>query len=160
MAADNLATGRDTQPMASPPSTKSDARSPADRLREGYLGAASAPEPSPDPRTEHEMLLDAEIEWLERERPSEEELVDAGLVGDAVTTAQIFYLTELVGKLKARREARGITAKQLAKLSGLTLAAISRLENARTLNPTLETLYRYSLALDSAVTLGLEEVVD
>lgn len=45
----------------------------------------------------------------------------------------------------------------VSERSGLTRQAISRLENGWNNNPTLETLYRYALALDAGVTLGVEE---
>ena len=35
---------------------------------------------------------------------------------------------------------------------------ISRLENGWTANPTLETLYRYALALDAHIALAAEDI--
>ena len=40
------------------------------------------------------------------------------------------------------------------------MAAISRLENGCTVNPTLETLYRYALALDAHISLAAEDIED
>ena len=64
----------------------------------------------------------------------------------------------LVARLKARREAMGLSLADVSGRSGLTRPVISKLENGRTINPTVGTLYRYALALDAGVTFGLEEV--
>jgi transcriptional regulator with XRE-family HTH domain len=42
----------------------------------------------------------------------------------------------------------------------LTRAAVSRLENGWNANPTLETLYRYALALNANIRLVAEDLVD
>ena len=55
-------------------------------------------------------------------------------------------------------EARGLSLTDVSVLFGLTRAAISRLENGWTVNPTLETLYRYALALDAHITLAAEDI--
>ena len=61
---------------------------------------------------------------------------------------------------RAQGPARGAGAQSHGRVraAGLTRAAISRLENGWTVNPTLETLYRYALALDAHIALAAEDI--
>ena len=90
--------------------------------------------------------------------PGPDELIDSGDVDEPVPHGQFLELSALVHGLKVRREARGLSLTDVSERSGLTRAAISRLENGWTVNPTLETLYRYALALDAHITLAAEDI--
>jgi DNA-binding XRE family transcriptional regulator len=90
--------------------------------------------------------------------PGLDEMIDSGDVDEPVPHGQFLELSALVHELKARREARGLSLTDVSQRSGLTRAAISRLENGWTLNPTLETLYRYALALDTHIALAAEDI--
>ena len=46
----------------------------------------------------------------------------------------------------------------VSERSGMTRQAISKLENGQVTNPTLETLYRYGLVPDAAITLGFQDI--
>jgi DNA-binding XRE family transcriptional regulator len=92
--------------------------------------------------------------------PGPDELDAMGEIDEPVSQAQFVALMGLVSALKARREANGLSLSDVSDRSGLTRAAISRLEGGWNNNPTLETLFRYGLALDVAVTLGYEKIED
>ncbi len=55
------------------------------------------------------------------------------------------------------REGMGLSLTDLSERSGLTCAAISRLENGWNLNPTLETLFRYAEALGVSLRLAVDD---
>lgn len=80
------------------------------------------------------------------------------IAGDGVPSGVHHEMAALVARLKARREAKGLSLTDVSERSGLTRPVISKLENGRTINPTVGTLYRYALALDAGVTFGLEDV--
>lgn len=90
--------------------------------------------------------------------PGPDRLVAAGEIDETVPQGMFLELMNLIARLKARREAKGLSLTAISRRSGLTRQAISRLENGWNNNPTLETLYRYGLALDAGVTLGFEEI--
>ena len=93
-----------------------------------------------------------------RPGPGPDELVASGDIDEPVPQGMFLELLNLMATLKGRRQARGMTLTDVSERSGLTRQAISRLENGWNNNPTLETLYRYALALDAGVTLGVEEL--
>jgi DNA-binding XRE family transcriptional regulator len=76
----------------------------------------------------------------------------------ATVQGAYFALAGLVKTLKARRESMGLSLTDVSERSGLTRQVISKIENGRTINPTLDTLFRYSMALDALVTLGIEDI--
>ena len=53
---------------------------------------------------------------------------------------------------------KGLTLADVSGRSGMTRQAISKLENGQVANPTLDTLYRYAMALDAGITLGFQEI--
>jgi transcriptional regulator with XRE-family HTH domain len=65
-------------------------------------------------------------------------------------------LRELTVRLKQIRERQGLSLTDLSERSGMTRAAISKLENEWNLNPTLDTLFRYATALGAHVRLSIE----
>jgi DNA-binding XRE family transcriptional regulator len=69
-------------------------------------------------------------------------------------------LRTLVGRLKRERISRGLTLGDIAKLTQQARSAISRLENGRYSNPTLNTLYRYAQALGWHITLSVQPLTD
>jgi DNA-binding XRE family transcriptional regulator len=91
-----------------------------------------------------------------QERPGPDDLIDRGEIDDLVPQAQYIELRALMVRLREIRERMGLSLTELSERTELTRAAISRLENGWNLNPTLETLYRYTEALE----VGLKLVVD
>ena len=55
--------------------------------------------------------------------------------------AKIEFEVELIGKLIEAREAKGLTQKQLAEVTGLKQSAIARLESMK-VTPQIDTLFR------------------
>ncbi len=77
--------------------------------------------------------------------------------GDIRVPAQLDQLTELVCRLKRIREERGLSLRQAAGRAGLNSEALSRLENGKNPNPTLDTLYRYAAAVGARLSLTIQE---
>ncbi len=77
---------------------------------------------------------------------------------EVVSQGMWMALMNLVGPLKARREQMGLTIAEVAKRSRLTVATISKLENLHNRNPSLDTVFRYAMAIDALVTLGFEQI--
>lgn len=92
-------------------------------------------------------------------KPTIEELVAEGeLSGQTISQGAHFDFIKAIYDLRLEREHRGLTLADVAERSGLDVAAISRLENGRQLNPTLETVLRYAEALGKKVVWGFEDV--
>jgi DNA-binding XRE family transcriptional regulator len=87
-------------------------------------------------------------------RPGPDELVAGGEIDEPVPHGQFLALRRLMHELKAERERRGLSLADLAQTTGLTRAALSRLENGWNANPTLDTLTRYALGVGQELTLG------
>ena len=96
--------------------------------------------------------------------PGLDELIAMGEISEDEVSGTVqgayFALLGLMQKLKARREAKGLSLTDVSERSGLTRQVISKLETGGNINPTLETLFRYSLAIDALVTLDFEAVED
>lgn len=59
----------------------------------------------------------------------------------AAEKAQIEFRTELIGELIEAREAKGLSQRDLAEISGVKQPAIARLESMRS-TPQIDTLFR------------------
>jgi DNA-binding XRE family transcriptional regulator len=91
------------------------------------------------------------------DRPGPDELIDRGELDELVPQAQYIELRALAVRLRELRQRMGLSLTDLSERTGLTRAAISRLENGWTLNPTLETLFRYVEPLGASLKLVLDE---
>jgi DNA-binding XRE family transcriptional regulator len=92
------------------------------------------------------------------ERPGPDELIDRGELDELVPQGQFIELRDLTVKLRQMRESRGLSLTDVSERSGMTRAAISKLENGWNANPTLDTLYRYATALGANIKLSVEEI--
>jgi DNA-binding XRE family transcriptional regulator len=92
-----------------------------------------------------------------KERPGPDELIDQGEIEELVPQAQYIELRALMVRLRGIRERMGLSLTDLSERTGLTRAAISRLENGWNLNPTLETLFRYTEALGVGLKFAVDE---
>lgn len=54
---------------------------------------------------------------------------------------------DVVARLKAERERRGLSLADMLRRTGMTREALSRLENHQSPNPTIRTLARYAAAI-------------
>jgi hypothetical protein len=59
--------------------------------------------------------------------------------------------------LKAEREMRGLSLQNIEDATGIGRANLSKLENHDAPNPTVQTLFRYALALGKKVGLRLHD---
>ena len=66
-------------------------------------------------------------------------------------------LARFIGGLRRHREQAGLSLGDVAELSGIDKAALSKLENGWYPNPTVNTLSRYARALGKRLILALEE---
>ena len=63
------------------------------------------------------------------ERPGPDELIDRGEIDELVPQAQYIELRALMVRLRETRERMGLSVTEASERTGLTRAAISRLEN-------------------------------
>jgi DNA-binding phage protein len=69
--------------------------------------------------------------------------------------ATLDHLQELLGQLKAAREAKGLSLSELTELTGMDRSALSKLETGQRANPTVETLVRYAEAVGKRLVVSL-----
>ena len=91
------------------------------------------------------------------DRPGPDELIDRGELDELVPHGQFMELRELTVRLRQIRERQGLSLTDVSEQSGMTHAAISRLENGWNLNPTLDTLFRYATVLGAQIRLAVDE---
>ena len=77
--------------------------------------------------------------------------------GETTTVDELIALRRFVGKLRAEREARGLSLDDVSRRSGLERSAISKLEVGHNVNPTVKTLARYARAIGVAITWNFEQ---
>lgn len=95
-----------------------------------------------------------------KNRPSVQELIDTQeIAGDFTTQGEYLEMVRAVAVLKQQREAAGLSLAEVSRRSGIDAAALSRLENGRNQNPTLETLGRYARALGKRLTIGVQDEI-
>jgi len=78
-------------------------------------------------------------------------------IAHLVAEGEILGPAPIFAELKAARERRGLSLTDVAEQSGLERAMVSRLENGKIHNPTLETLDRYARAVGMRLAMRLEE---
>jgi DNA-binding XRE family transcriptional regulator len=106
---------------------------------------------------EQQAAIKAIRERSKVERPGPDELIDRGELDELVPHGQFIELRDLTLKLRQMRESRGLSLTDVSERSGMTRAAISKLENGWNANPTLETLYRYATNIGAHIKLTVEE---
>src|SRR5437763_9276798 len=111
---------------------------------------------TPQQRAEHQAIRDAFRDW----HPGPEELIASGAAARLGLDVVHFPAQELLRRLKASREAAGLTLADLSARCGIDQPALSRLENGHTPNPTLDTLWRYAAAAGKRLVLSAEDVPD
>ena len=111
---------------------------------------------TPEQRAEHQAIRDAFRDW----HPGPEELIASGAAARLGLNVVHFPAEELLRRLKASREAAGLTLADVSARCGIDQPALSRLENGHTQNPTLDTLWRYAAALGRRLVLTTEAIRD
>lgn len=112
--------------------------------------ASTRVELTPDQRAAFRAIR----ERAKSDRPGPDELISRGEADGFVSQGAFMELLGLIDELRRERERRGLSLTEAAERSGLTLAMISKLENGRNPNPTIDTLSRYAMAVDMELKLG------
>ena len=94
--------------------------------------------------------------------PTQEELEASGTYDGPIKSGAYFQVRILIQELKMVRETAGLTLAAVSKRTGMDQATLSRLENGRQPNPTVDTLWRYARAVGRQLVLthadaGVEE---
>jgi DNA-binding XRE family transcriptional regulator len=108
----------------------------------------------PELTPEQQAAVAAIRERARHDRPGPDELIDRGEIDELVPHGQFMELRMLAAQLRRLREEQGLSLTDVSERSGLTRAALSRLENGWNVNPTLETLFRYAAAVGAHVSLS------
>ncbi len=90
-------------------------------------------------------------------RPSQEDLEASDEFEGPLRTGAYFAVKVLIHELKQARQAAGLTLAALSKQTGMDQATLSRLENGRQPNPTVDTLWRYARAIGRELVLTHRE---
>jgi hypothetical protein len=102
---------------------------------------------------EQRALYRSVHEQSKKERPGPDELLARGEIDELVPNWQAAELALLMKALREERQRQGLSLDAVSERSGLIKSMLSELENGRRLNPTLETLYRYALAIGMHIKL-------
>lgn len=109
---------------------------------------------------EQEAAERALRERLQKERPSLQDLVESGAVGQVLTRGEYWELRKTFAALKALREQQGLSITDLAERTGMDRARISRLETGPIDSPTIATISRYAHALGKRVVVRLVDAAE
>ncbi len=101
--------------------------------------------------------LRAVRERYQREKPSPEEALAQSGHDRLAPLGEVILLHQLLALLKRERERQKLTLAQLEERTGISQAALSRLETGRAANPTVDTIYRISTALGKSVGCFLQD---
>ena len=71
--------------------------------------------------------------------------------------ATLDQLQEVLGQLKAAREAKGMSLADLTDLTGMDRSALSKLETGQRANPTVDTLVRYAEAVGKRLVVSVTD---
>jgi DNA-binding XRE family transcriptional regulator len=85
--------------------------------------------------------------------PTQQELEESGDYEGPIKGGAYFAVKTVIHELKKARQATGLTLAAVAKHSGIDQATLSRLENGRQPNPTVDTLWRYAHAVGRHLVL-------
>jgi DNA-binding XRE family transcriptional regulator len=85
--------------------------------------------------------------------PTQEDLQSSGDYEGPTRSGAYFSVRVLIHELKKVRMAAGLTLAAVAKRTGMDQATLSRLENGRQPNPTVDTLWRYAHAVGRRLLL-------
>ena len=86
--------------------------------------------------------------------PTQEDLQASGDYEGPIKGGAFFAVRTLIHELKKARQAAGLTLAMISKTTGMDQATLSRLENGRQPNPTVDTLWRYAHAVGRQLLLA------
>lgn len=93
-------------------------------------------------------------ESLQEEKPAPEQLLASGDMEPPVSQTAFVAVWQAVDALKKARREADLSLSQVAARGGLDKATLSRLEAGLHINPTIDTLSRYALALGHGLVLS------
>jgi transcriptional regulator with XRE-family HTH domain len=110
---------------------------------------------TPERRAEEEAIH----AYYQKDRPSLEELIRRGEVDPErlSTMGGLMELFHALSALKRLREAKRLTAAEVARRARIDPAAMSRLESGKSANPTFETLARYASAIGADLEIRVRD---
>lgn len=109
-------------------------------------------------RTPEEVAkLKADRERYQREKPTPEQLLAESGHEGFVRLGDTLMLHSLLIGLKKERERQKLTIAQLAEMTGIDQAALSRLETLKNTNPTFQTVNRIAAALGKFINFSLTD---
>ena len=88
--------------------------------------------------------------------PSQDELEGSGNYEGPIKSGAYFLVRVLIHDLKKSRQAAALTLAAVSDRTGIDQATLSRLENGRQPNPTIDTLWRYANAVGRRLVLTHE----
>jgi len=87
-------------------------------------------------------------------RPTQDELEASGAYDGPIKSGAYFAVKLIVRELKQARQEAGLTLAVMSQRTGMDQATLSRLENGRQPNPTVDTLWRYARAVGRRLVLA------
>jgi DNA-binding Xre family transcriptional regulator len=106
---------------------------------------------------EEAAKLRADRERYQREKPSPEQLLAEGGHDHFLPLGELIQIHQLAAWLKQERERQKITLAELEERTGIDQAALSRLENGKNTNPTIDTIYRVAAALGKQLCFSYQD---
>ncbi len=89
--------------------------------------------------------------------PTQEQIEARGSHEGPIKGGAYFKVRVLIHELKKAREAAGLSLAVVARRTGMDQATLSRLENGRQPNPTVDTLWRYARAVGRELVLAHDD---
>ena len=86
--------------------------------------------------------------------PTQQDLEGSGAYEGPLKSGAYFAVKTVIHELKQAREVAGLTLAAVSKRTGMDQATLSRLENGRQPNPTVDTLWRYAHAVGRLLVLS------
>jgi DNA-binding Xre family transcriptional regulator len=105
-------------------------------------------------RVRRDFTIEEKRRWKKAVAETEAERESILELGRAFFAARRTAM-EVLGDLKEERQRRGLSLADMMRLTGMSRAAISRLENDKAPNPTVRTLSRYAEALGLEFRCGI-----
>ena len=110
------------------------------------------PKWSPADRARHKA-----IRQEAQQCPTQEQLQASGVYDGPIKSGAYFKVRILISELKKVRQAARLTLAAVSQHTGINQASLSRLENGRQPNPTVDTLWRYANAVGRELVLTHSE---
>ena len=110
-------------------------------------------------RIRRELTPEEKQRWIRAGKEAESQKAEILAKGRRIKAARNrvnVAVREAMKALKLQRQAQGLSLSDVEKLTGISRAALSRLENETELNPTVVTLTRYAEALGKEVVVNFK----